>query len=90
MDVPYPSEYRLVPRRPRRPSFWLLLAAVAVALSLALAWPHSESHAEAPPRPTAVVHHQPAAKPAAATVTVGKTAYACTPEKPAKPAKGRG
>jgi hypothetical protein len=89
-NVPYPSEYRLIPRRQRRPSFWLLLAAVAVALGLALAWPHPARHAEAPakPKPAAVVaHHLVAHAPAKTgiTVTIGRVTYSCAI--PAKPKK---
>jgi hypothetical protein len=88
-NVPYPSEYRLVPRRQRRPSFWLLLLAVAVALGLALAWPHPAAHQEAPARPAAVVHHAPAPNAPAVTVRAGSTVYACSVLPKAKPARAK-
>jgi hypothetical protein len=78
MDVPYPSEYRLVPRRRRPRAFFLALAVAVVSLTLAVSWPHAQRHAEAPARPVAVVHHQPAPKSAAVTLMVGKVSYACT------------
>ena len=86
MNVPYPSEIRIVPRRRRPWRVWLFIAVSAAFVITALAWPHRAHPQPAGQKPAAAVTSRQAvhARPAKAgiTVTVGRVTYACTPLKP--------
>jgi hypothetical protein len=73
--TPYPAEVRITPRRRRPWRAWLFLLAAAALVIAALAWaPRAQPAARQAP----VAHHPLAPAKPGITVTVGKTAYACT------------
>ena len=86
VNIPYPAEIYVLPRRRRSWRTRLIVLGMAALVILGLAWPHRAQPQPVKAKPVAAVTHRPA-KPAraAVTVAVGTVVYACAvPPKPAK------